>query len=199
MARSEQNVGCWLARGLCTRYALVVFDVTAVRIRDPIGCHELAVSWALGWLVDGECEPLGVWIDPQRSGEALYQMLDDLKNRGVERIWHATGPGIEPLQVRLAKTFPGATFDSYADPVLTEALAAARGRVNQPAELVAEQIRECLFRAFRRQRIFESETAAVEAVGSALQYMERQLDLGTDLSKVRLQLARRAQIASSSL
>ena len=181
------------------RYALVVFDFTVARIRDTIAPRDLEVYWAIGWLVDGECEPLGVWIDPQRRGESPHQMLDDLKSRGVERIWHATGPGIEPLQDHLAATFPGATFDSYADPVLTEALAEARGRVNQPAELVAEQVRERLIRAIRRRGSFESEAAAVEAVAGALQYLERQLDLGADLSKARLPLTRRAQIASSSL
>jgi len=190
MQSSEQD-SSWLTRPLCMRYALATFAVTTVRIRSADGVHKLPVHWGIGWLSDGECEILGAWHGGFATDKAPADILDDLRDRGVERIWHAIGSSIEPLQARLAAIFPGAIFDHLADPVFTKALAAAQGRVHQPAELLVEQIRNGLTRVIHRHGVFVSPLAALNVVACTLQQADRHLGLGSDMRKVRYRLFRR--------
>lgn len=190
MQVSEQD-SSWLTRPLCVRYALAIFAVTTVRIRNADGVCKLPVHWGFGWLSDGDCESLGTWLGVHASDTAPPEILDDLKERGVERIWHAIGSSIEPLQARLAATFPGAIFDHLADPVFTKALAAAQGGLHQPAELVIEQINAGMIRVVRRHGIFETPLAAANVFADTLKQAEQHLALGFDMSKVRYRLIRR--------
>jgi hypothetical protein len=175
----------WLRRPLCRRYILGIFDVSVVRLRDADGFRDHPVHWALGWLADGECEPLGAWIESERGAEIPLQMLADLKGRGVERIWHVTGTDVGHLQGLVSAAFTGTTARSSVDRLLTEALAASPRRGLPSPELVAEHVREGLVRAVRRHGSFESEAAALDFVAAALQRMERRLDRGGVMATVR--------------
>jgi hypothetical protein len=143
------------------------------------------VHWAFGGLADGECEPLGVWIESESGSENPLQMLADLESRGVERIWHLTGTEAGNLQERLGAAFSSTTIGSSADGLLTEALAASRRRGRPSPELAAEHARKSLIRAIRRHGSFESEAAVLDFVAGALQRTERRLDRGGVIAKVR--------------
>ncbi len=188
----------WSNRPLCRRYILGIFDVVVVRSRDADGCRDHPVHWAIGWLPDGECDFLGAWIEPESGCEGPHQMFADLKRRGVERIWHVTGTGAGHLGERASAAFPGTTFHSSVDQVLTDALATSRRRVPLSPGLAAEQVREDLARAVRRRGGFESGAAVLDFVASALQRTERRLDRGGVIAKVRPRQDRGAQMASPS-
>ncbi len=175
----------WLRRPLCRRYILGIFDVSVVRLRDADGFRDHPVHWAFGWLADGECEPLGAWIESEGGAESPFPMLADLKRRGVERIWHATGTDVGHLQERVSAAFSSTTARSSVDRLLTDARAASRRRVLPSPELVAEHVREGLIRAIRRHGSFESGAAVLDFVAGALQRTERRLDRGGVIAKVR--------------
>ena len=82
-------------RPLCRRYFLCVFNVAVLRWTEGADAQDRIVHWALGWLIDGECESLGAWIEPAGGAHDLSWLIADLKIRGVERIWYATGTSIE--------------------------------------------------------------------------------------------------------
>jgi hypothetical protein len=174
----------WSMRPLCRRYILAIFDVAIVRLRDADGFREHPVHWAFGWLADGECEPLGVWIESESGAECPLRMLVDLKGRGVERIWHVMGTDRGNLQERVAAAFSGTTVRSSLDSLLTEALAAPRRGLPSP-ELAAKHVREGLMRAIRRHGSFENESAVLDFFAGALQRTERRLDRGGVIAKVR--------------
>jgi hypothetical protein len=92
----------WLKRPLCRRYVLAVFHAAVVRCRDAEGCHDRRVHWAFGWLADGDCEPLGAWMEPGTGSDGLRPMLADLQRRGVERIAHVTSTDRAALPERFA-------------------------------------------------------------------------------------------------
>ena len=174
----------WLRRALCRRYILGIFDVAIVRLRDADGFRDHPVHWAFGWLADGECEPLGAWIESDSGAESPLQMLADLKGRGVERIWHVTGPDVGNLQERVSAAFSSTTARSSVDSLLTDARAASRRHVLPSPELAAEHVREGVIRAIRRHGSFESEAAVLDFFAGALQRMERRLYRGGVMAKV---------------
>jgi hypothetical protein len=174
----------FLGRPLCRRYILGIFDVAVVRLRDVDGFRDHPAHWAFGWLADGECEPLGVWIESDSSAEIQRRMLADLERRGVERIWHVAGTDAGHLQAPVSAALSGMTAHSSVDRVRAEALAAWRLRVLPSPELAAKQAREVLIRAIRRHGSFESEAAVLDFLAGALQRTERRQDRGGVMAKV---------------
>jgi Transposase, Mutator family len=194
-ARIEAFRRDWLRRPLCRRYALGIFDIAVVRVREAKGLRDCSVPWAFGWLADGQCEPLGAWIEPQTASEGTLRMLGDLKGRGVERIAYVAG--IACLREPVSTAFYGATIRSATDTRLAEATAAS-ARLGLPSpECVSEEVRGGLARATRRHGSFETPAAALDFVAGALQRTERRLDRGGEIAMLR---ARRpgAQTASPS-
>jgi hypothetical protein len=164
-------------RPLCRRYFLCVFNVAVLRWTEGADAQDRIVHWALGWLIDGECESLGAWIEPASGAHDLSWLIADLKIRGVERIWYATGTSIEPFQEQMAASFSSKTARDSVRRVVGEVMAESRWRgIRTPAH-VAEEVRGTLTRALRRHgRFFESEAAGLDFVAGALQRAERRLD-----------------------
>ena len=165
MTDPERDPSSVQGRPLCRRYALVIPGVTPVHVRDTGGIGEHPLFWILGWLADGECEPQGLCLGAQ----ALPQMLDDFRSRGLERVWH-----LEPLDDGCAQEAEGATL--AIERAFPGALASSRPRMLPNAAAVAKDMRDRLIRAVRRHGHFENETAALDFVARALQRAERGLD-----------------------
>ena len=172
-------------RPLCRHYILGTFDIAIVRWRAAGGLHDHPVHWAFGWLADGECEPLGVWIESSRESGGPLPLLADLKRRGLERIRHVTGTDIGQLRERVAAAFPHTGVRSSAGRIARDASAASRRQVPESPELAAEKVREALARAIRRRGSFASEAAALDFISGALQRTERRLDRERAIAKVR--------------
>lgn len=174
----ERDPSAVANRPLCRRYALVIPAVTRVRVSVAQDMREHAAFWMLGWLADGECEPLGLCV----GAHALPGMLDDFKSRGLERVWH-----VAPLEgdayaqeageavLAIERSFPGAR-------------ASSRPHMLPGALAVAREVRDGLTRAVRRHGHFERESAALEFLGLALLRAERRLDRERRMAKERHRL-----------
>ncbi len=189
MANSESDLTSALRRPLCQRYALGIPGAAVVRLRDAAGFREESLYWVLGWLVDGECEPLGVCVGAQ----ALPRMMADLKTRGAQRIWHVAarvddggGQAGEVAARALTDAFPGA-------------LASSRPHVLPIAEAVAKDVRTGLIRAIRRRGHFDSGAAALDFVAHALQRAERRLDRERLAARERSPIHPDARTASAAV
>jgi hypothetical protein len=191
------SLSAWLGRPLCRRYVLATFDVAAVRLREAKYLRDRSVPWAIGWLADGQCEPLGAWIEPETGPDGAPCMLADLRRRGVERIAYVAG--IACLRDPASVAFSGTMVRSPVDPRLAEAAAASPSLGLASPGRVAEEVRQGLVHAVRRHGSFESEAAALDFVAGALQRTERRLDRGGVNAKVRLLQVPGAQTASPSL
>ena len=71
------------AAGAC--YPLVFFDAIRVKIRDEGFVRNKAVYIALGIRPDGTKEILGIWIEQTEGAKFWLRVMNELKNRGVER------------------------------------------------------------------------------------------------------------------
>ena len=184
MRLPEEDWASLSRRPLCRRYVLGIFDATIVRLRGADGPSDRSVHWAIGCLVDGECEPLGVWIEAAAGADASVEMVADLMIRGVQRIWHVTGGDVGPVMARLPEAFSSTAVFSSDDRTLSGAPASARQRLPSAVERAAEGFRDDLVRAIRRHRAFDDEAAARDFVSRALQRMERRLDRGRAMARV---------------
>lgn len=172
MARNEDSQARWLTRPLCRRYVVSVFESATVQCRDGGAVRRLEVEWAFGWLSDGECEPLGVWIksEPERDYEAA--LTADLKRRGVEWLWAVIGCKHE----HLVAAFMSRTPRTSVERILAQAQGASERRGLPFPTLITEQIRESVNRAVRRHGAFDSHATALDFIAIALQRAERRLD-----------------------
>lgn len=177
MAKAERGATQWSERPLCRRYALAMFDATIVRLRDADGLHDLRVRWALGWLADGDCEALGVWMDADAGSGPPRQLPADLLARGVERIW------------KIVDTTTPASTSAGQD----------QQRMPQIAGFEHQQVRAGLTRAVRRHGSFESGAAAMDFMTDALRRAERRLDRQRLLAKGKPPLESGGQMASLGL
>jgi hypothetical protein len=175
----------WLTRPLCRRYLLGVLDIVTVKLCRAGGHRDHPVLWGIGWLANGECEPLGAWAGGLGG---LPLMLTDMKARGVERVWHMAAFHVavlehgEPVTPVVEAAFPGA-------------LATTRPEVIPAADSVAQQVREYLIRVIRRHGPFENEAAALDFIAVGLQRAERRLDRERLVAKERPRLDSGARMA----
>lgn len=92
---------------LCWRYFSAHFDTQQVQVLAADGfSRELTVSWAVGVLVDGDWETLGVWPGVAAGSAFWWSAFEDLNSRGVDEILlvcaadldaHSLNPGIKAL------------------------------------------------------------------------------------------------------
>jgi hypothetical protein len=189
----------WLRRPLCRRYILGIFDVAIVRWHDAGGLNDHSVHWAFGWLVDGECEPLGAWTEPENGSDISLRIPADLRSRGVERIWHVTGTDTAAVRERVTDAFSSTTVFSSVDRIPAETPVWPRPRVPSSPERAAQHFHEYLIRAIRRRGGFESRAAALDFMADALQRAERRLDRERLVAKGEPRLDSGAQMAQPGL
>ena len=104
LAKIGAEVG-WRRIPLCTRYLLVLFETQRMGMAlDDAPCKH-AVSWAFGMHADGQGEVLGVWPGTAVGADPWREAIDDLSERGVQRIDFAGGD--ESIDISAA--YPGVT------------------------------------------------------------------------------------------
>jgi hypothetical protein len=184
------------AAALCRRYVLGIFDATIAHVRESEGTRDQAVHWAFGWLADGECEPLGVWMSPQGGSDVSLDILQDLEHRGVERIWHVTGTDSGAVKERLIAAFSSTAVWPCVDELRSDAPPRRRPCLASSTERAAELFKNRLVRALRRHGSFESRAAVLDFTTDALQRAERRLDRERLIAMGEPRLDLGAQLAS---
>lgn len=184
---SDRSNPSWLGKPLCRRYLASTFEVTSFKCGVAGALRKQQAGWAFGWLPDGECEGLGVWLRTAPEWAWGPAVVDDLRIRGVERLLYVTGTA--PSDVPAA--FSGGTSRMSMERLLAQALdASERHGLPAPAQ-VGKQIRGSLDRAIGRHGAFDGEAAAIDFIAAFLQRAERRL------GQERLALMRHLPLAAS--
>ena len=98
----------WQNRPLEAVYPLVFFDALRVKVRDEGAVRNKAVYIALGVRADGRKEILGLWIEQTEGAKFWLQVINELKNRGVEDVLIAVVDGLKGFPDAITAVFPQA-------------------------------------------------------------------------------------------
>lgn len=157
---------------LCRHQSVVHFGLVNLPVDEATAgaFARVPLIWAIGTLVDGQREQLGVWHELRDADSSWEQVLGDLWIRGVERIGLAEASGFTtpsighlPLQPRID------LWSSTCAPP-----SQSRDRLASAAKHCARTIQAHLARSVRRHGSFESNEAAGGFVAARLEH----LDLG---------------------
>lgn len=96
-------------RPLSKEYAVVYNDATSMFLRRDTVAEE-AVHIAIGITVDGSKEILGYEIAPNESAEVWKSLLNNLKQRGLERISLICTDELNGMENAINETYPQANI-----------------------------------------------------------------------------------------
>jgi putative transposase len=100
------DVALWQKRPLDATYSLVFFDAIRVKMRDEGMVKNKAIHIALGVRADGQKEVLGMWIEQNEGAKFWLNVMNELKNRGVEDILLAVVDGLKGFPDAINAAFP---------------------------------------------------------------------------------------------
>jgi len=75
----------WKNRPLEKTYSFIFMDAIHYKVREDKQIIIKAAYVVLGVNMDGEKEVLGIWIGANESSKFWLSVLNDLKNRGMEK------------------------------------------------------------------------------------------------------------------
>lgn len=96
----------WQNRPLDSHYPIVYLDALQVKMRDAGHVRNKAVYLAIGVTMQGNKEPLGIWIAKNEGAKFWLQVVTELKNRGVDDIFIACVDGLKGFPEAIAAVFP---------------------------------------------------------------------------------------------
>lgn len=99
------EVKTWQARPLDAVYPIVYLDCTHTKVRDG-AVRVKAVYIALGINMAGEKEILGLWIAQTEGAKIWLQVVNELRNRGVQDIFVACVDGLKGFPEAIEAVFP---------------------------------------------------------------------------------------------
>lgn len=102
------EITTWQARPLEPVYPLIFFDALRVKVRDEGMVRNKAVHVALGVRADGTKEILGLWLEQNEGAKFWLQVLNELRNRGVEDVLIAVVDGLKGFPDAIQAAFPQA-------------------------------------------------------------------------------------------
>ena len=101
-----EEVRAWQNRPLESHYPIVYLDALQVKMRDAGHIRNKAVYLAVGVTLQGNKEPLGLWIAKTEGAKFWLQVVTELKNRGVDDIFIACVDGLKGFPEAIASVFP---------------------------------------------------------------------------------------------
>ncbi|GAA0349145.1 IS256 family transposase [Bacillus horti] len=106
-----EQVAAFKSRSLASRYVCVYLDATFIALkRDTVSKEAVYIS--VGIREDGSKEVLSFTIAPTESAFVWEEVLQDLKERGVEDILLFISDGLKGLQERISTVFPRSKYQS---------------------------------------------------------------------------------------
>lgn len=109
-AMSEQ-VEAFKSRPLASRYVCVYLDATYIALKRDTVSKE-AVYIAVGIREDGSKEVLSYTIAPTESAFVWKELLEDIKDRGVEEVLLFISDGLKGITERILTVYPEAQYQS---------------------------------------------------------------------------------------
>jgi putative transposase len=102
----------WQNRPLERVYPIVYLDALVVKIRDGHTVKNQACYVALGVGLDGERDVLGLWFQETEGAKFWMQVLNDLKQRGVQDILICCVDGLKGFPEAIEAIFPRTTVQT---------------------------------------------------------------------------------------
>ena len=96
----------WQSRPLDPVYPIVYFDAIVVKGRTDGKVANKSVYTAIGINITGKKEVLGLWIAESEGAKFWLQVVNELKNRGVEDIFIACMDGLKGFPDAVNAVFP---------------------------------------------------------------------------------------------
>ena len=102
----------WATRPLDDVYPVVFLDALVLKIRDGGSVVRKACYLALAIGMDGERDVLGMWFQETEGAKFWMQVLNDLKQRGVQDILIACVDGLKGFPEAIEAIFPRTTVQT---------------------------------------------------------------------------------------
>jgi putative transposase len=102
----------WQQRPLEDVYPVVFLDCMVLKIREGGSVQRRACYLALGVTVDGDRDVLGMWFQETEGAKFWMQVLNDLKQRGVQDILIACVDGLKGFPEAIEAIFPQTTVQT---------------------------------------------------------------------------------------
>ena len=96
----------WQTRPLENTYSFVFMDAIHYKVREDKQIVIKAAYVVLGVNMDGEKEVLGIWIGANESSKFWLSVLNDLKNRGVEKVLIFCVDGLKGFNEAISAVYP---------------------------------------------------------------------------------------------
>jgi putative transposase len=100
------EVTAWQNRPLDNIYPILYLDAMVVKVRENNQITNKSLNLALAVNIDGHKEILGMWICKNEGAKFWLSVINELKNRGVERIYIACVDGLKGFPEAIAAVFP---------------------------------------------------------------------------------------------
>jgi len=104
----DEDVRAWQARPLDEFYVAIYLDAMMVSIREAGVVRKRAVYSAIGINLDGEREPLGLWIERSEGAKFWTSVMTQLRNRGVRDVLFVCVDGLRGFPEAISQAFPEA-------------------------------------------------------------------------------------------
>jgi putative transposase len=102
----------WASRPLDDVYPVVFLDALVLKIRDGGSVQRKACYLALAIGMDGERDVLGLWFQETEGAKFWMQVLNDLKQRGVQDILICCVDGLKGFPEAIEAIFPRTTVQT---------------------------------------------------------------------------------------
>ena len=102
----SEEVRAWQSRPLDAVYPVVYMDALYVKVRDNGQVQNRAIHVAIAIRMDGCKEVLGLWTTATEGAKFWLQVLNELKNRGVQDIFIACVDGLKGFPEAIEAVFP---------------------------------------------------------------------------------------------
>jgi putative transposase len=96
----------WQNRDLQPVYPIVYLDAIQLKVRDNGHVRNKAIYLAIGVGMDGLKEVLGMWMAETEGAKFWLQVVTELKNRGVKKIYIACVDGLKGFPEAIESVFP---------------------------------------------------------------------------------------------
>lgn len=103
-----EDVKVWQSRGLDSLYPIIYLDCLVVKVREEKSVMKKAVYLALGVNAEGQKELLGMWISRNEGAKFWLNVLTELKNRGLSRVFIFCVDGLSGFPEAIETVYPEA-------------------------------------------------------------------------------------------
>jgi putative transposase len=125
----------WQQRPLDDVYPVQFLDALVLKIREGGSVQRRACYLALGVTVEGERDVLGMWFQETEGTKFWMQVLNDLRQRGVQDILICCVDGLRGFPEAIEAIYPQTVVQTcivHLDPAQPQVRAAARAGAGRP-------------------------------------------------------------------